>query len=354
DAPPRWWARQTGGRGGGRGGGRRGLSLCSIRAVPGRSIPLCKPSGGTEHGPPPSRTNRGGRGPAPPPLGCCPRPESRPAIPRPATRPPTSDATRRRRPPRRKRPGGRVPSLRSPVPTPPGHPATTSRSSPGRPSRAATLLRPRRGRPRPPQGRARWAADDAASPGQRPSAAVPARRPRTAGPTRAAVPWAEPVGALGGNVAASRVKARPVSQRGRRRPMTTRSAATVRETFPPTQWRHRQDRTGHWNGQFTGYATGSELGRIRRGTLNLPEGTIAGGRASGRLIQVGHPLALQPLGRDVDLDAPDADRAPHSLAALARDVLVVLVQVQLHRVRAALEARNRALHPRISRSNSGK
>src|ERR1700730_11288679 len=66
-------------------------------------------------------------------------------------------------------------------------------------------------------------------------------------------------------------------------------------------------------------------------------------------------LLLEPLLGDLDLHPAQADRAPDPLAALAGDVLVVLVQVQLHRIRPTLEAPHRALHLfRISSSNSGK
>src|SRR5436309_12857327 len=72
-------------------------------------------------------------------------------------------------------------------------------------------------------------------------------------------------------------------------------------------------------------------------------------------VEVRDALLLEPLLGDLDLDPPEADGAPDTLTALAGDVLVILVQVQLHRVGAALEAPDRAPHrSRISSSNSGK
>ena len=57
---------------------------------------------------------------------------------------------------------------------------------------------------------------------------------------------------------------------------------------------------------------------------------------------------FQPVARNLDLDARDADRAPHPLAALAGDVLVVLRHVENHGEGAALEAFHRAAHEKKS------
>jgi len=55
-------------------------------------------------------------------------------------------------------------------------------------------------------------------------------------------------------------------------------------------------------------------------------------------VEVRDVLLCQPLARNFDLHAADAHRAPHRLAFLARDVLVVFGKVERHRVSAALEA----------------
>lgn len=74
----------------------------------------------------------------------------------------------------------------------------------------------------------------------------------------------------------------------------------------------------------------------------------------GESVEVCNPLPLEPLLRDLYLEPPKAYGAPDPLAPLARDVLVVLVKVELHRESAAFETRHRALHVLISRSKSGK
>src|ERR1700680_4148460 len=60
------------------------------------------------------------------------------------------------------------------------------------------------------------------------------------------------------------------------------------------------------------------------------------------------PLLLQPLARNLDLETTETDRAPNSFAALARDVLMVLRQVHLHREHPAFEAFHRTLHEKKS------
>lgn len=49
-------------------------------------------------------------------------------------------------------------------------------------------------------------------------------------------------------------------------------------------------------------------------------------------------VLLEPFLRNLDLEATDADRAPHALATLACDVLMVLREVERHREGSALEA----------------
>ena len=55
-------------------------------------------------------------------------------------------------------------------------------------------------------------------------------------------------------------------------------------------------------------------------------------------------LLVQPLARNLHIDATDADRAPDNFAALACDVLVVLGEVHLHGESAALETFHWTLH----------
>jgi hypothetical protein len=59
-------------------------------------------------------------------------------------------------------------------------------------------------------------------------------------------------------------------------------------------------------------------------------------------------LLVQPLARNLHIDATDADRAPDNFAALACDVLVVLGEVHLHGESAALETFHRTLHEKKS------
>src|SRR5207248_5338514 len=71
-------------------------------------------------------------------------------------------------------------------------------------------------------------------------------------------------------------------------------------------------------------------------------------------VERGGSLSLEPFTRDLDFEAPEAAGAPDALAALARQVLVVEREVELHGEGAALEAGHRRLHEDIARSNSGK
>jgi hypothetical protein len=59
-------------------------------------------------------------------------------------------------------------------------------------------------------------------------------------------------------------------------------------------------------------------------------------------------LLGQPLRRNFHVDARDADCAPHGLAFLARDVLMVLGEVERHRVGAAFETLHWTAHEKKS------
>src|SRR5690348_14303441 len=61
-------------------------------------------------------------------------------------------------------------------------------------------------------------------------------------------------------------------------------------------------------------------------------------------VEVRDALLREPLRRNLDFDATDADRAPHRLAFLTCDVLVVLREVERHHVGAAFETLHRAAH----------
>ncbi len=61
-------------------------------------------------------------------------------------------------------------------------------------------------------------------------------------------------------------------------------------------------------------------------------------------VELRDALTGEPLIRNLDLDATDADRAPDPFAMLARDVLMVFRKVERHRVGAALEALHGAAH----------
>src|SRR3989442_13813946 len=100
--------------------------------------------------------------------------------------------------------------------------------------------------------------------------------------------------------------------------------------------------------------TPSPCGGSRFPASPLPQRLGRGSVGSGS-VQLGHTLALEPLGRDLDLDTGHTHCAPDSFAVLAEDVLMVALEVELHGEGAALEAGDRALHQAlISSSNSGK
>ncbi len=61
-------------------------------------------------------------------------------------------------------------------------------------------------------------------------------------------------------------------------------------------------------------------------------------------IEICVPPLIQPFARNVDFDACDADRAPHFLASLACDVLMILREVERHREGPAFEALHRTSH----------
>src|SRR6266851_5218869 len=70
----------------------------------------------------------------------------------------------------------------------------------------------------------------------------------------------------------------------------------------------------------------------------------------GRLasVELSDALLLQPLRRNLYLDARDADCTPHGLTFLACDVLVIFGEVERHRECAALKALHRTSHEKNS------
>ena len=69
-------------------------------------------------------------------------------------------------------------------------------------------------------------------------------------------------------------------------------------------------------------------------------------RVRGRLasVELGDAMLLQPLRRNLHIDACDADGAPDLLASLACDVLMIFREVERHREGPAFEALHRTSH----------